>query len=145
MNPLSWQLLEQQFATFPITVASEVPTSEDEIADAAAAIGCSFHEDYLDFLRRFGGAMVGSLPVFGLRPAKVMGKQWSVVEETNWFRDQGWPGIAEWYVISEDGFGNPIGIAPDGRVMISDHDVGQVSVLATDFEDFLLHHCLKTP
>lgn len=142
MNPQTWQTLEQEFAQFPIMRASEVP-SDAEIADAAAAIGCTFHDDYVAFLRRFGGATVGSLPVFGLRPARVMGKRWSVVELTNWFRTQGWPGVDEWYIISEDGFGNPIGLARDGRVMISDHDVGRVSVLANDFEDFLLHHCLR--
>jgi hypothetical protein len=143
MNTRIWQALDQQFALFPITRASEVP-SETEIAEAAATIGCTFHEDYVAFVRRYGAAMVGSLPVFGLRPAHVMGKQWSVVDETRWFRDQGWPGVNDWYVISDDGFGNPIGMASDGRVMISDHDGGQVSVLAADFEDFLLHHCLKT-
>jgi hypothetical protein len=52
--------------------------------------------------------------------------------------------LFEWYVISEDGFGNPIGMAQDGRVMISDHDGGQASLLATEFEYFLLHHCLGT-
>lgn len=144
MNPRTSERLEQQFATLPITVASEVP-SEDEITASALAIGCSFHEDYVDFLRRYGGAMVGSLPVFGLRPVEVMGNDWwSVVELTRRFREQGWPGVNEWYVISDDGFGNPIGVARDGRVMISDHNFGGVSVLATDFEDFLLHHCLKS-
>jgi hypothetical protein len=143
MTPPTWETLDQEFSQFPIMRASEVP-SEDEIVAAAVAIGCSFHEDYVDFLRRYGGATVGSLPVFGLRPAKVMGKRWSVVDLTKWFREQGWPGVTEWYVVSEDGFGNPIGIAKDGHVMIADHDAGQVSVLATDFEDFLLHYCLRT-
>jgi hypothetical protein len=44
-------------------------------------------------------------------------------------------------VISEDGFGNPIGIAPDGQVMIADHDVGQLSVLTSNFEEFLVKQC----
>lgn len=148
MKPETWTLLDRQFAEDEaiagraLSKALEVP-SEKEIADAAVAIGCTFDEDYVAFLRRYGGATVGSLPVFGLRPVEVMGKRWSVVELTKWFREQGWPGVSEWYVISEDGFGNPIGIAKDGRVMISDHDVGNVSVLASDLEDFLLHHCLK--
>jgi hypothetical protein len=143
MNAETWQTLEREFAMFPIMRASDLP-SDQEITEAAAAIACSFHQDYSAFLRRFGSAMVGSLPVFGLRPAKVMGKRWSVVELTNWFRQQGWPAIADWYIISEDGFGNPMGIAPDGRVMISDHDVGYVSIVAENFEDFLVNRCLKT-
>jgi hypothetical protein len=121
--------------------ASEVP-SDEEIAGAAAAIGCAFHQDYVDFLRRYGAATVGSLPVFGLRPVKVMGNRWSVVEVTTWFREHAWPGVNEGYVISEDGFGNPISVPTDGRVMISDDDAGEIAVLATDFADILLHHCL---
>ncbi len=89
--------------------------------------------------------MVGSLPVFGLRPTKVMGERWSVVEVTRWFRAEGWPETSSWYVISEDGFGNPIGVARDGQVMISDHDVGQTRVLARSFEDVLLQRCFKNP
>jgi hypothetical protein len=148
MNPQTWSILDRQFAEDEqiagrrISRASEVPT-EEEIFAASAAIGCHFHEDYVSFLHRFGAGTVGSLPVFGLRPVDVMGKRWSVVEVTNWFRQQGWLGTADWYIISEDGFGNPMGVAPDGRVMISDHDIGQVSVVAENFEDFLLHHCLK--
>lgn len=143
MDTRTWQMLDQEFAQFPLMRASEVP-SDAEIADAAAALGCTFHEDYVAFLRRYGGATVGSMPVFGLRPAPVTGTPWHVVEVTKWFREQGWPGVDEWYIISEDGFGNPIGLTPDGRVMVSDHDVGRVMVLANDFEDFLLHHCLRT-
>jgi hypothetical protein len=142
MNIQTWQRLDQEFTQFPIMRALEIP-SEEEIAEAAAAIGCTFHEDYVMFLRRYGGAMVGSLPVFGLRPAPVTGMPWHVVEVTKWFREQGWPGVNEWYVISDDGFGNPIGVAPDGRVMISDHDSGLVRLLAKNFEEFLLHHCLR--
>jgi hypothetical protein len=136
--------LDQEFSTFPIMRASDTPSGE-EVARAASALGVTFHDDYVAFLRRYGGAMVGSLPVFGLRPVKVMGKRWSVVDITEWFRNEGWPRTHAWYVISEDGFGNPIGVTEDGRVMLFDHDAGQEQVLARDFEHFLIEHCLKTP
>ena len=148
MNPDTWQRLDQHFAEVEkhagrtLTRASEVP-GEDEISRAASELNCTFDDDYVAFLRRYGGATVGSLPVFGLRPVEVMGEPWSVVHVTQQFRRQGWPGTDQWYVISDDGFGNPIGIAADGRVMISDHDAGQISPLASDFEDFLLNHCLE--
>ena len=142
MRTETWDRLDSEFSTFPIMRASEVPTDE-EIANASAAIGCRFHRDYVEFLQRYGGAMVGSLPVFGLRPAEVMGDRWSVVVVTEWFRNQEWPGTSDWYLISDDGFGNPIGVAPNGQVMRSDHDVGEIGVLAQNFEDFLMNHCLR--
>ena len=50
----------------------------------------------------------------------------------------GWKLTDNLVVISVDGAGNPIGIAKDGRVWISDHDVGKDSVMADSFEDFIL-------
>lgn len=146
MKPETWKRLDRQFAQDlaiagqAITVARETPSNE-EIAAAAESIGCVFDPDYVAFLRRYGGAIVGSLPVFGLRPVEVMGVVWSVVEVTRRYRDQKWPGTADWYVISEDGYGNPIGIDPDGQVMVSDHDHGDIATLAPNFEDFLLMQC----
>ena len=140
MNRKTIEALERQFAALPITRATGVPTAS-EILAASAAIRCKFHEDYVAFLSRFGGAMVGSLPIYGLRPTEVTGEPWSVVDVTEKFRSQGWPHVDDWYIISDDGFGNPIGVAPDGRVVLTDHDRGfVVSVLAEDFEAFLLKH-----
>lgn len=131
---------DNEIAGRHITQAVDVP-SEDEIFEAARILCCTFDPSYIEFLQRYGGAMVGSLPIYGLRPVNVMGNRWSVVDVTQWFRHEGWPGVSEWYVISEDGFGNPIGIAPDGQVMIADHDVGQLSVLTSNFEEFLVKQC----
>ena len=142
MKTETWDKLDSMFSTYPFMRALEIPTDE-EIANASAAVGCRFHRDYVEFLQRYGGAMAGSLPVFGLRPVEVMSKHlWSVVVVTEWFRDQEWPGTSDWYIISNDGFGNPIGVAADGQVMISDHDFGGIDVLANNFEDFLINHCL---
>ncbi len=143
MRTSTFDRLDNEFSTFPIMRASDTP-SEAEIAQAASALGVTFDDDYVAFLRRYGGAMVGSLPVFGLRPVKVMGERWSVVEVTQWFREEGWSGTGGWYVISEDGFGNPIGVAEDGRLMVFDHDSGQEQIVAEDFEHFLIEHCLRT-
>ncbi len=87
--------------------------------------------------------MVGAYPIFGVRQAEVMGNDgWSVEEMTKRFRSEGWDGTADWYIVSMDGAGNPIGISTDGRVWISDHDVGEVSVVASDFETFIAQQCL---
>lgn len=51
---------------------------------------------------------------------------------------QNWPDIDDWYIISDDGRGNPIGINPKGEVLLSDHDSGFEQIkLADDFEEFV--------
>jgi hypothetical protein len=144
MREETWALLEGEFTQFPV-MRSEPATSQ-EVAAAAQALCRSFHDDYAEFLRRYGGAMVGSYPIFGLRQAEVMGNDfWSVVDVTRRFQAEGWPGTQDWYIISMDGAGNPIGVSVDGKVWISDHDVGAASVIANSFEDFLLRRCLTNP
>lgn len=147
MNPNTWRLLDNHFAEIEaeagrkLTRATEVP-SDEEIAVAETELSCVFDDDYAAFLRRYGGATVGPFPVFGLRPVEAMGEPWSVTEVTRQLREQAWAGTDQWYVISDDGFGNPIGLANDGRVMVSDHDAGQISQVARNFEEFLLKNCL---
>ena len=80
--------------------------------------------------------MVGSLPIFGLRTSEVMGPDDTVVHVTSRFRNQGWAATSDWAVISDDGRGNPIGMADDGAIYLSDHEAQLVAV-ASSFEDFL--------
>jgi len=79
-------------------------------------------EDYREFLRRYGCAAVGAYHAFGLGYAPALHGYGNVAAVTEGYRAEEWPGTERWVVISEDGFGNPIGIAPDGRVWIPDHD-----------------------
>jgi hypothetical protein len=139
MKTDTWERLEECLSS---AILRASPGTAVEIETAASAVGCTFHQDYREFLRRYGGAMVGSYPIFGIHPVDVMGNQWSVAEMTKWFRSEGWPGTDDWYVISTDGTGNPIGVSPDGHVWISDHNVGEVAVIARDFESFIDEHCL---
>jgi len=62
---------------------------------------------------------------------------WNVVHVTEHFLDDGWAGTSDWYVVSTDGSGNPIGIDAAGRVWISDHDTGRIEMLAADFAHWL--------
>lgn len=131
-----WTRLDDLFAKHPTLKASGVPDSE--IAEAESALGKHFSDDYRKFLRRYGAGIVGPLPVMGLRHAAPMGEDfWNVVEVTRVFWAQTWPGTSDWYIISVDGSGNPIGIDGAGRVWISDHDTGEVEVLADDFLSWL--------
>lgn len=135
------EALEQKFRESPFLKGGEVPRAE--IDQAAASLGVSLPSDYLEFVEKFGGGVVGPYPIFGLRKVNAMGRAFSIVNVTNDFRKQNWPGTENWVVISEDHAGNPIGLAPDGKVWISDHDFGQLAVVAESFEHYLRKKCLK--
>lgn len=111
-----------------------------EILDAQEKLKVKFHPDFIDFLLKYGGGIVGSYYVYGLKKISLMGSElWSVIQNTQFYKEtQKWPGIGDWYIISEDGSGNPIGIDPEGKVWVSDHDNDFEKVkLANNFEEFL--------
>jgi hypothetical protein len=140
MKQETWARLDREFSRFPMMKASAA--SQQEIEEAAEALGCFLQKDYIDFLLRYGGAIVGPYPIFGLHRPPAMGAPWSFVDVTKQFRADGWKGTCEWCIISEDGFGNPIGVSSDGKVWVSDHDAGQITEIAANFEEFLRQHCL---
>ena len=134
--------LDNIFLSTPIMRADGVPTDK-EIAEASERLEIPFPNDYVEFLRMFGGAMVGPYPVFGLRPVDVMeDERWSVVEITEATRAS-LNEAAGWVVFSEDHGGNPIGFDSSGIIVIYDHDFGGTSKLADDFEGYLRSQCLK--
>lgn len=140
MSPRTVERVKNHFATS--TVLHGTPADESAIKAAEKRLKSRFPADYVEFLRLFGCGVVGPNSVFGIGLAEAMGVGDDVVTVTERFRSQRWPGIAEWVIISDDGRGNPIGIAPSGQIMMSDHDVGDASVLADDFEGFLVS-CLS--
>lgn len=121
----------------PVLVAEGAPA--DEVDRAERAVGVSFGADYREFISRYGGAMVGSLPILGLRKAEVMGDDsFSVVAVTESFREDRWDPNREWAVISIDLAGNPIGLTAAGQVWAADHDAGDITLRASSFEEFVL-------
>jgi len=137
------EVLEQKFRESPFLKGGTVP--REEIDQAAAALGATLPPDYIEFVEKFGGGIVGPYPIFGLRKVNAMGRVFSVVSITKDFRQQNWRGTENWVVVSEDHAGNPIGLAPDGKVWISDHDFGQITIVAESFEDYVRKKCLKMP
>jgi hypothetical protein len=138
MKPDTIARLEAHFAQAPDVLRGS-PASETAIAEAERQLHCRFDPDYVEFLRLFGCGVVGPSPIFGVGATpEAMGHDDGVVLQTRRFRSQQWPGIEGWYIVSTDGRGNPIGLSPDGQVRLSDHDVGDVAVMARNFEDFLL-------
>ncbi|MBN2267707.1 MAG: hypothetical protein JW725_05230 [Candidatus Babeliaceae bacterium] len=55
----TWLELEKQFDEFPISKAESVPL--DEINNASLLLSIPFPQDYIDFIERYGGAIVGPL------------------------------------------------------------------------------------
>lgn len=145
MMPDTVDRLDAMLAEYPFMRAEDAP-SEAEVAQAEQRVGVAFPDDCRQFLLRYGGAMVGPYPVFGLRPVEVMGVDfWSVVDVTEQCRADGIPGTDQWVVISMDHAGNPVGIDRDGAIWIHDHDFGGLAHLATSFEDYIRTWCLKVP
>jgi hypothetical protein len=135
--------LDRMFAEFPTMRANEVP-QPIEIDAAAEALGVRFPDSYRDFLLRYGGAIVGPYPIYGLRPVETMGAWWSVKTVTEDFRSQGVNALLNWVIFSGDHAGNPIGFDAQGEVWIYDHDFGGVTALHPDFESYLRDTCLKS-
>jgi len=136
MSPSVWDRLKTDAASYPMMYGSGVGTPE--ITKAQQDLDVAFDPDYIRFLKEYGGAMLGSDPLLGLSQADVMGSDlWSVVEVTLRFRADGWKGVDDWYVVSVDGAGNPVGVAPDGAVYLSDHHGGGVIKLANTFLEYL--------
>jgi hypothetical protein len=136
------EFLRAKLSESPILRAGSLPTS-DEIDHASEELGVPFASDYRDFLLLFGGAMVGPFPIFGLRPVEVMGDEWSVINVTKRYRNEGVPGSDAWVVISEDHSGNPIGMDSEGAIWIHDHDFGGIAPLADTLEEYIRLNCLK--
>ncbi|MFD3259005.1 SMI1/KNR4 family protein [Paenibacillus lentus] len=107
-----------------------IPASEEEIAKAQQRLNVSFHEDYIHFIKTFGGAYAG-LAIHAFSNGSSLGNE-TVIDLTLGFRDQfKEPPFAEVlrtsYVISMDGSGDPIIINQAGKVFICYHDTGRSS------------------
>jgi hypothetical protein len=135
MKQATWDALDQLFRRTPVLAAGGVPVAE--VRAAERRVGHELPRDFRQFVERYGGAVVGSLPVLGLRRAEVMGSDYSFVEVTESFRRDGWIPGNGWVVISIDLAGNPIGLNPAGEVLVSDHDAGATSLLSPSFEGFV--------
>ena len=132
-----WELIEKQFLTYPQDFAGSGST--ELVNKAEAELGIKFNNDYKEFLLKYGGACIGSKFIYGINKHRDMDKELNnVVFVTKFYRNQDWPDIDDWYIISDDFDGNPIGIDPEGKVWLSDHDSGFEKIkLADSFEEFL--------
>jgi hypothetical protein len=140
MRAETWQLLHELWAKHPCMRAAEgAPMSEIEAA--ALRLEIALPADYVEFVHRIGGAMVGPYPVYGFRAAEVMDQHTDLVSLNEHYRAGS--GVSpEWLVVSDDHAGNPFAVLPTGKVVRPDHDFGGVDEIADSFEGFL-HYCLR--
>ncbi len=142
MRQETWDKLEEIFNRFPVMKAQAVET--DDVNKLAEEIGFNLPDDYKEFVLRYGGAIVGSFSIFGVKIAKAMSSVGTfAIDMTKRLRKDGWKGTNNWLIISMDHSGNPIGLDKDGRIWISDHDAGEILKLGDNFEEFLRTYCLK--
>ncbi|GGG69852.1 SMI1/KNR4 family protein [Paenibacillus radicis (ex Gao et al. 2016)] len=116
------------------------PASQEEIAKAEQRLNVNFHEDYIDFIKTFGGAF-GGLPVHAFSNGSSLGNE-TVVELTIGFREQFQDSpfaevLQTSYVISMDGSGDPIIINQAGKVFICYHDNGEIKLIADSFQELI--------
>ena len=133
-----WKKLDDNLNEFEGLYSGQC--SQNEIEEAEKVLNVHFSSEYIKFLQLYGGANVEGDFVYGLKKQRSMGKDfWSVIQNTNFYKhDQQWPDIDDWYIISDDGRGNPIGCKPDGSVWLSDHDAEFEQIkLADNFEEFM--------
>ena len=134
--------LEEEFLSFP--VMSSGPPPDALWKEELTRLDFAPSSDYIEFISRFGGSIVGPFSIVGVGVSSAMGaEEASVSEFTAMFRSDGWPGTENWIVFSKDLAGNPIGMDREGAVWSWDHDIGGQVRLSNSFEEFLLKHCLE--
>lgn len=141
MKQSTWDLIDKAHEGIEGFVRATGPAlTDEEISAASAELGIDFPADYREFLLRLGAATIGQFHIFGLRRTEVCPNL--LVERNRFYRRQGWPGISDWLILTDDGTGNPVGIARDGRVLCVDHNRGfAVEEWGRDFEDFIRRAC----
>lgn len=137
MNEELQELLTAQFAQWPQAVAEPVPDAE--IRQAEASLGVVLPDDYRDFIRRYGGAVVRSASVLGLRRCEFCDDEPSTFpEQTTRFRQELPNEYSQMVVISVDGAGNPIGFL-NGKptIFVFDFNFGGRHDLAPSFSEYV--------
>jgi len=139
MSGSVWERLEKEFHEYPTDFGG--PRDSEKVKEAEKNLGVVFADSYKKFLIKYGSATLGGHNIYGLVYLSGMGESTpDIVSNTKFYKEfQKWPGIKDWYVISDDGSGNPIGVDPAGVVWLSDHDSGFEKLkLADNFEEFLV-------
>ena len=123
-------LLIKYFQDYP--ELKGILASSEEIKYAENILRIKFHDDYIEFIKKFGGASAG-LDIHAFHNSTLIGKE-TVIELT-----QGFQKLLELheqpmnknklYAISDDGSGNPILMDQQGHIFIYYHDSSEMEML----------------
>lgn len=106
------------------------PASDELVVRAEQELEVKFSPDYIDFVKNFGKAYAGMMII-------ALDGNENVVNWTKSFREVHTE-VADTYVISDDGSGNPIMINSKGEVEIYYHDSdAERETLASSLEQFI--------
>lgn len=121
-----------------------IPATDAEISEAEKILNVKFSNEYIQFIKIFGGAYAG-YEIHAFQNAPILSKN-TVTELTIEFRTAYLSKskcsiINQSYVISMDGSGNPIMLDPQGKVLIYYHDAAcdatELNVLSDSFFSLL--------
>ena len=119
-----------------------IPATDEEILGAEKYLETKFNEDYIQFIKLFGGSCVG-LSIYAFNNGSLLGST-TVVELTRRFRKDAGEMIPselkDAYAISDDGSGNPILMNKDGNIFIFLHDSWEVELLYHSLEEMLMNY-----
>ncbi len=121
-------LLIKYFQDYP--ELKGIPASSEEIKHAENILGIKFHDDYIEFIKKFGGASVG-LDIHAFNNSTLIGKE-TVIELTQGFQkllELHEQPMNKLYAISDDGSGNPILMDQQGHIFIYYHDSSEMEML----------------
>lgn len=120
----------------PVLVAGA--PKKEQITEVEEYANFILTEDYAHFLERFGAVIAGPYSIYGLGASEAMGSnERSVIEVTERFRRDKWPGVDNSLVISMDHAGNAITLNAQGEVHRFDHDAVETTMIASAFGDFV--------
>ena len=118
MNNTLLNMISNHKLSFPKAMAQNADVSDDELNALAVSLGVTLDVQYTQFVRIFGGGIVGMFSIYGLRRAEFMdSKLWSCEQVTKFKRASalslGYNTISNGYAISDD-------YTADAIVMITD-------------------------
>ncbi len=119
------------------------PIPAGELRDRLRELDLEPDADSADFVGRWGGCYVG-VSVHAWDHNALLGRE-TCLQLTRWARDAH-GSVIDGLVFADDGSGNPIRIAADGRIRLVDHDNGDEVTLADSFAALLadhVHDCVR--
>ena len=110
----------------------------EEIRAEEKRVGMMFPNQYCEFLKIWGGAMIGAYPIFGTDAVDLMDTRLNTVSSvTEFYREQGWRDVDSNLVVSQNHGGDPVLLTADGSLFVSSHDKIANTVSWSSFEDYI--------